>query len=190
MSEPLLGGRTPFDHVAVGFAMVMSLAVVRLLDGIRPALSSRAGWWVPATWIMHKLAGVALCWWAFWWMRTGVTWTAPTFLWVLIAPGLLFMQASALVTVNPAAIDDWRAHFFSTRRWFFGVEAAFVGHSVLTSSLLRVVPMGDPLRILQVTALVTAGFGILSSRPRLHLVLAPFALVVQVVGLSYCFFRP
>ncbi len=190
MTESLHGGRTPFDHVAVAFAMVMSLAAVRLLDGLRPALSPQGGWWVQATWVAQKLAGLALTWWVFRWLRTDVTWTAPAFLWVLIAPGLLFLQASALVSPDPLAITNWRAHFFGMRRWFFAVEAGFIVHSILTSTLLRGVPIRDPLRLLQGIALVMSFVGIASARPRLHLVLAPLALVTQVVGLSYCFLAP
>ncbi len=190
MIESLHSGRTPFDHVAVAFSMVMSLAVVRLLDGLRPALASRAGWWVQATWVTQKLVAVALCWWIFWWMRTSVTWTATTFLWMLMSPALLFLQASALVTTHPLAIESWRAHFLSTRRWFFAIEGAFVLHSLLTSTLLRGVPARDPLRIVQGMAVVTATIGIASARPRVHALLAPIALITEIVGLSYCFYRP
>jgi hypothetical protein len=48
-------GLNPFDHIAVGFSIVLSLGVVRLLDGLRPALVPGRRYWVHAVWLFQKL---------------------------------------------------------------------------------------------------------------------------------------
>src|SRR2546426_9937193 len=126
-----------FEYVAVGFSMVLSLGVVRLLDGLRPALVPGRRYWVHAPWLVQKLLNHAIYWWIFGSLREGVTWTLASFLWVLLVPGLLFLQATALVTTNPSAIASWRDHFFDIRRGFFSVAIVLLLHSVITSSLLR-----------------------------------------------------
>ena|SRR5438105_4946716 len=108
-----------FEHVAVAFSMVLSFGVVRLLDGLRPALVPGRRYWVHALWLVQKLLNHAFYWWGFLSFREGVAWTAASFLWILLVPGLLFLQATALVTTNPSAVDSWRDHFFGIRSWFF-----------------------------------------------------------------------
>ena len=91
-----------FEHVAVAFSMVLSFGVVRLLDGLRPALVPGRRYWVHALWLVQKLLNHAFYWWGFLSFREGVAWTAASFLWILLVPGLLFLQATALVTTNRA----------------------------------------------------------------------------------------
>ena len=108
-----------FEHVAVAFSMVLSFGVVRLLDGLRPALVPGRRYWVHALWLVQKLLNHAFYWWGFLSFREGVAWTVASFLWLLLVPSLLFLQATALVTTNPSAVDSWRDHFFGIRSWFF-----------------------------------------------------------------------
>src|SRR5437870_6289552 len=96
-----------FEHVAVAFSMVLSFGVVRLLDGLRPALVPGRRYWVHALWLVQKLLNHAFYWWGFLSFREGVAWTVASFLWILLVPGLLFLQATALVTTNPSAVDSW-----------------------------------------------------------------------------------
>ena len=112
-----------FEHVAVAFSMVLSFGVVRLLDGLRPALVPGRRYWVHALWLVQKLLNHAFYWWGFLSFREGVAWTVASFLWILLVPSLLFLQATALVTTNPSAVDSWRDHFFGIRAWFFSVDA-------------------------------------------------------------------
>src|SRR2546427_7257412 len=142
-----------FEHVAVAFSMVLSFGVVRLLDGLRPALVPGRRYWVHALWFVQKLLNHAFYWWGFLSLREGVAWTLASFLWVLLVPGLLFLQATALVTTNPSAVASWRDHFFDIRRWFFSVDIVLILHSVITSSLLRDVPLLHPFRALQAAGL-------------------------------------
>ena len=179
-----------FEHVAVGFSMILSFGVVRLLDGLRPALVPGRRYWVHAVWLVQKLVNYAFYWWGFLSFREDIAWTVASFLWILIAPSLLFLQATALVTTNPSAVNSWRAHFFGIRSWFFSVDAALILHSVLTASLLRGLPLLHPFRGLQAVGLTISILGVASASPRLHATLAPVALAFQSLGLGWFFFRP
>lgn len=179
-----------FEHVAVAFSMVLSFGVVRLLDGIRPALVPGRRYWVHVLWLLQKLIGHALYWWGFLTFREDLAWTVASFLWILLVPSLLFLQATALVSGNPSAVQSWRKHFFEIRSWFFSVDAVVILHSVITASVLRGVPLLDPLRALQAVGLSISIAGAASASPRLHAAIAPFALALQSVGLGALFFRP
>ena len=179
-----------FEHVAVAFSMILSLGVVRLLDALRPALVPGRRYWVHALWVVQKLLNLAFYWWGFLSLREGVSWNVAAFLWILLAPSLLFLQATALATTTPSAVISWRAHFFDIRAWFFWVDAAVILHNVIGSSVLRGVPLMHPLRALQAAGLTISILGATSARPGLHATLAPVALAIQSLGLGALFFRP
>ena len=178
-----------FEHVAVAFSMVLSFGVVRLLDGLRPALVPGRRYWVHALWLVQKAAQPRL-------LLVGI----------LVLPGgrrldrrflplapprtsLLFLQATALVTTNPSAVDSWRDHFFGIHSWFFSVDVVLILHSVTTASLLRGVPLVHPLRALQAVGLTISILGAASASPRLHATIARVALALQSLGLGALFFR-
>jgi hypothetical protein len=179
-----------FEHVAVGFSMVLSFGVARLLDGLRPALAPGKRYWVHALWLVQKLFGAALYWWGFVSFREGITWTLASFLWMLLPPGFLFLQATVLVGSNPTGVASWRDHFFDIRRWFFSVDVALILHSIITSSLLRGLPLLHPFRALQLAGLTLSVWGAVSASPRVHATIAPMALGLQSLGLGALFFRP
>jgi hypothetical protein len=179
-----------FAHVAVAFSMVLSFGVVRLLDGLRPALVPGRRYWVHALWLVQKLLNHGFYWWGFLSFREGIDWTVASFFWMLIAPALLFLQATALATTNPSGIGSWREHFFQIRRWFFSVDIILILHSVVTASLLREIPLLHPFRALQAAGLTISILGAASASPRLHAAIAPMALVFQSLGLGSLFFRP
>ena len=180
----------PFDHVAVAFSIVLSLGIVRLLDGLRPALVPGVRSWVHTLWLFQKLLNHAYYWWVFGTLRDASTWNIVSFLWVLLVPSLLFLQSTALVTTAPEDVTSWRGHFFGIRRWFFLVDVALILHAVITASVIRGLPLLHPLRAVQGAGLTLSVVGAASASPRLHAALAPLALLLQSFGLGTLFFTP
>jgi len=178
-----------FGHVAVAYSVVLSLGVVRLLDGLRPALVPGRRYWVHAVWLVQKLLNLAFYWWGFLSLER-VEWTVASFFWIMLVPALLFLQATALVTTDPGAVTSWRHHFFDIRRWFFLVDAVLIAHSIVSASLLRDIPLLHPFRALQAAGLTISILGVASANPRLHAAIAPLALALQTLGLGSLFFRP
>lgn len=179
-----------FEHVAVAFSMLLSLGVVRLLDALRPALVPGRRYWVHALWLNQKLLNHAFYWWGFLSFREGVTWTFASFMWVILGPALLFLQATALATTNASAVPSWRAHFYDIRAWFFSMDAVVILHSVVTSTVIRGLPLLHPFRALQTVGLVISILGAASANPRLHATLAPTAFILETAGLGWFFFGP
>src|SRR5581483_12196554 len=138
----------------------------------------------------QKLLNYAFYWWGFLSFRDGPAWTVASFLWILLVPSLLFLQATALVTNNPSDVHSWREHFFGIRSWFFWADVVLILHSVITASLLRGIPLLHPFRALQVVGLTISLLGAASASPRLHATIAPVALAFQSLGLGSLFFTP
>ncbi len=91
---------TLFEYLTVAVSIVLSLAVVRIFGGFRSAINQKTRYWVHLVWLFLILYACALFWWVLWGARDA-TWNFPLFLYVLIGPGLLYMQASALVPADP-----------------------------------------------------------------------------------------
>jgi hypothetical protein len=181
---------TLFEYVTVAVSIVLSLGVVRLLDGVRFAASRERGYWVHLAWIATKLMNHALYWWALWSTRDAVTWNFASFLWVLAFPGILYLQSTALVTTTPAEIASWREHFFSIRRWFLAINLVLNLHVLASSLLLLDVPLLDSSRIPLLLVFVLNVAGIFSANPRLHGLIAGVVLATQVLGFGRMWFEP
>jgi hypothetical protein len=181
---------TLFEYVTVAVSIVLSLGVVRLLDGVRFAASRERGYWVHLAWIATKLFNHALYWWGLWATRDAVAWNFASFIWVLAFPGILYLQSTALVTTTPGDISSWREHFFSIRRWFLAINLVLNLHVFVSSLLLLDVPLVDTSRIPLLLVFVLYVAGILSPNPRLHGLIAGVVLAVQVLGFGRVWFEP
>jgi hypothetical protein len=109
---------------------------------------------------------------------------------VLLAPSLLFLQSTALVTTAPEGVASWRGHFFAIRRWFFLVDVVLMLHAIISASAIRGLPVLHPFRAVQGAGLTFSVLGAASANPRLHAALAPVALLLQSLGLGTLFFTP
>ena len=116
---------TLFEYLAVSFSVVLSFAVVRILNGISDVFARPRVYWIHAAWVIHKLLFLAYTWWNIWSYRE-VSWNFLTFLAVLASPSVLYYQASTLVPAQPGSVASWRDHFYAVRQQFFGAEIGVV----------------------------------------------------------------
>jgi len=181
---------TLFEYVTVAVSIVLSFGVVRLLDGLRPALAPERRYWVHCLWIATKLLNHALFWWGLWALRDAVTWDLASFLWILLFPGALYLQASALVTTSPGEIRSWREHFYQIRSWYFGVNVFLILHTFASSALLVGVPALHVSRLPLLFVLLVNLAGMRSAEPRLHAAIAILVLLNQILGFGAILFRP
>ncbi len=181
---------TLFEYVTVAVSIVLSLGVVRLLDGVRFAASPERGYWVHVLWIATKLFNHALYWWGLWAAREGVSWNFASFMWVLAFPGILYLQSTALVTTAPGEILSWREHYYKIRRWFLAINIVLNLHVLVSSLVLLGVPLVDGSRIPLLLVFVLNVAGIVSPNPRLHGLIAIVVLVAQVLGFGRIWFEP
>ncbi|MCW3798307.1 hypothetical protein OMW55_10885 [Sphingomonas sp. BN140010] len=126
-----------FNYVMVLASVIIGLAVTHLLQGVakliqdpdRPRL-----YWVHCTWIGLMFLN-ALFWW--WWQfslsrRPG--WTFEFYLFVISFAVLLYLICAVLVPSTLRNYADYRAYYFSRRRWLFGLLLAFSLFDLLDSA--------------------------------------------------------
>ena len=108
---------TQFEFVGIGISLVIGLAIARLLEGVRDSFDPTRRYWLHSLWVVNKLLNAILIFWAGWIYRGVESWNFVDFLVLIAAPGIVFLQAHALVTARPDAVTDWRSHFWSIRRF-------------------------------------------------------------------------
>jgi hypothetical protein len=177
-----------FEFFTVAISIILALGIGRLLDGLAPALSIGPRYWIHVGWIVQKLLNHALWWWGVWAARN-FEWNLAWFLWSLLGPAVLYLQAAALVTSTPSLVTSWKDRFFQIRPWFFAGNLALCALLLFQrdfnpeQSVLD--PTGTGLLLLAVIAII----GIMSKNPGVQAVLVICALTVQILGLGAAMFQ-
>jgi len=186
-SEPRI---TFFEYISVGIAFVVSFGVVRLLDGISHALVREKRYWPHVLWIAIKLHNHFMVWWMYWGARD-LEWTYATFLAQLSVPVVLYLQASALVTSRPEAINDWRTHFASIRRRFFGLNIAYlIGASLFVSFATGDWSMPPAALAATVVAFAISIVGLLFESHRVQSFLVAIAVIFNTLSIATSLSQP
>jgi hypothetical protein len=181
---------TLFEYLSVAVSIVLSFGVVRLLDGLRAAALPERRYWVHLVWILAKLLNHALYWWGLWSLHEAVSWNLALFLWILLFPAALYLQSTALVTTRPDEVSSWREHYYGIHIWFCSINLFLILHVLVTSSLLLGVPFLHSSHLPHFVMILLNVRGVTSDNPRLHAVIAAFALLSQILGFGLVQFRP
>jgi hypothetical protein len=142
---------THFEYIFVAVSIILSFTILRLLDAVPSAFSRERGDWVHAVWVAHLLWFCAAFWWINWINRNLDALTFRYFLFLLLAPSILYLTATALVSASPAAVPAWRDHFESNRRRFFVGALVYLALHTINSTVTFGVPLWHPLRAGQAT---------------------------------------
>lgn len=133
-----------FEYLTAAVSIVLALALVRLVEGLRPALAREGRYWVHWGWVIAKIVSCLMLWWSFWGLRGGVAWSFPKFVLVFAGPIILYMQISFLVPRDPAGIASWREYFRSIQRPFYLVNALFLAYLAIIPVVFVAVPLPTP----------------------------------------------
>ena len=137
---------TFFEYLSVGYSIVVSLVVVRIMGGLPAALDRERRYWVHVLWLVYVLVRALGFWWIFWSYRTVETWSFFSFSLVLLLPGLLYMMAVTLIPDGSGDVRSWREHYFAVHRRFFVIFALSLLLVATTSVLLLDAPLVHPFR--------------------------------------------
>lgn len=127
-----------FSYVMVLASVIVGLAVAHLLQGVARMVQEgeRAKlYWVHLLWIVLMFHN-ALFWW--WWefsLWQMTSWTFELYLFVLYFAVLLYVICAVLVPSSLGHYHDYRAYYYSRRRWLFGLLVAFSLFDLLDSAL-------------------------------------------------------
>ena len=112
-----------------------------------------------------------------------IEWNFLYFVLQLGTPVVLYLQASALVTSNAGEVPNWRDHFYSVRKRFFGLNIAFATATVLTLGLtLGRAPISVAIVASIIVALSIVGFR--SESHRVQLGIACFAFLLNLISVA------
>jgi len=117
-----------FSYISLITSLVAGLGITRLMAGFGRLLQSRHQvhlYWVHFVWLLNVLIYILLNWWVLYRWRAQTTWTFYLFMFVLITPGLLFLETVVLFPDELPAGADMKAHYYQSHRLFF-MLAAFI----------------------------------------------------------------
>lgn len=155
-----------FEYIFVAVSIVLSFTLLRLLDALPTAFSRERGYWVHSVWVVFLLYMCAAFWWLNWFNHNLDELSFRYFLFLLVAPSLLYLTATALVSASPAGVPSWSEHFGRVRRRFFAGLLVYVSILTINSFVTLGVPLEHPIRIGQAAmlCLFTAGVAVQSRR--------------------------
>jgi hypothetical protein len=113
-----------FNYVAVLVSIVLGLGVTRVLSQLSETIqiqNRRRSYWVHTLWMVGLFINLMLCWWVFYRWRTASQWNFFLFVWVTVAPTLLYLGSGVLCPgeLESTGAKDWRQYFYANRRGFF-----------------------------------------------------------------------
>ncbi len=180
---------TLFEYLSVAVSILLSLGMVHILSRIKGILEGGRSYWIHTVHVGLILLLHPVYWWMFWGYRD-MSWTLPFFLMALVPPSLICVLATSLVPNDSSAIASWRDHYFRIHRSFFGLYAAFLVVVAAQNVLLRGDPILNLSRSFQSIVLAMFIAATLSSRVRVHVVVALALIAVTVVSSATTLLSP
>ena len=141
-------------------SIILGLGATQALRGFSKIAQSSQSFLPLTIWAAVLFYLYLQVWWALWDLNAVGTWNQVYFYLVVAIPCTLFAATELLLPLASNANTDWKLHFFSVRKWFFGVLFVFSVIAILETYVFLNVPLNHPYRVMQValTALVVAGF--------------------------------
>lgn len=184
-----------FAYLSVLLSIILGLAIAEILIGYRTLLLARSAVKIyapPLIWSAIMLILATHFWWASFGLAGRENWSFAAFSAVLLQTVMMFM-GSALVLPKGPLTDaiDLRAHYYRERMPFFSFGLLF-----LAVGFLKLWLLGDPFR--GATLFFFAFFtsvtlvALLTSRPRVHEIIAPVMAVgiLIFIGVMFARLRP
>jgi hypothetical protein len=185
----------PFSYLSVLISIVLALAMTRILAGIGEMLQARAHrriYWVHAVWVLNLFLFSVVAWWIFYRWRNLEQWTYFLFLFVLIAPTLLYL--AAVVLFPPEGTHggtDYRTHYYANRRSFFilfGLSVPVDVADTLLKGTAHFLSLGPLYISSAIILLALFTIAAITRNERVHGFLAIY-FTIHTVLISFVFFR-
>ena len=173
---------THFEYLAVSVAILISVAVARIVSGLPHALEASRRFSLHWGWMSLWLWGIAVSWWNIWIYRD-LEWTFVRFLLFLAINGPLLFIAYILVPDNPEQVTSWKEHFYVTRRRFFGASIVFYAILLVQLAVLQSAPLFDVTRGAIAFLLVLAIVGFANAKP-----IVQYSILALNIALQVAFF--
>ena len=182
----------PFSYICVLTSIVAGLAVTRLVSGFGQLLQTRARtppYWVHTLWMVNVLLTVIITWWVQYRWRNAPHWTLFLFLWLLVAPLILYLVTALLFPINQeeVVVIGRREHYYANNRkifLLFGLTFAADLADTLLKGVTYFLSFGPLYYGSMLMQMILCAVAATTKSPRYHGVFAIFYLIYNVTMLG------
>jgi hypothetical protein len=117
-----------FNYVMVLASVIIGLAVTHLLQGVARLIQHpdrKKLYWVHLLWVALMFLNALFLWWWEYQLSRTQHWTFELYVFVLTFAVVLYLICAVLVPSELAGYADYRAYYYSRRRWIFGLLLLF-----------------------------------------------------------------
>ena len=169
-----------FEFILIITSVIYAMALAQILSGVSGLAQTDAAirWYAPHTiWIAILFVWVALVWWSVWEFRL-IVWTFPSYIYMLVAPTLMFFTCSLLIPKNMNKQElDLEAHFLRIRKPFLWSFASATLLAVLDGTVLSDEPLWFPTRIGHIALMVSVLVGLYTENKRVQNTIAAIVMM-------------
>ena len=172
---------TLFEYLSVAVSIVLSLALIRLIGGLRAVIECESRHWISIAWISLLIGFCLLHWWSSWSFR-GADWTFLKFVLMLATPAVLYSLATIVVPDDAQTVDDWSSYFASKRVPLYVTLVILFLVGILDGPLIAGAPLLALPRVGAAAGLILAVLGLAARKPGLD---APIVVVYVLLFLVF-----
>lgn len=177
----MAGSDQVYLHIRVVLAIVLGLAITKLLNGIALLIERRDSWSpLHVSWVLWALISVVTFWWWEFRLSSLPVWTFASYLFVITYCSLYFVLSALVFPQDVEKYGGFEEYLIERRHWFFGLIVVITLLDLIDTSLKgaeRWEALGIAYPIKTAVMLVVAGMGMILVNKRAHLVLALIALI-------------
>lgn len=171
-----------FEYLMVMVSIILGLGATQTLRGLSKIARSSTTFLPLTIWSVTLFYMHIQVWWALWDLTAVQTWNQLYFSFIIAIPCLLFGATELLLPMANSPDTDWQSHFFSVRKWFFGVLCIFLVFAMFETYILLGLPLTHPYRIIQATTLAATITAFNARSPKTHLWLSVMFLGILMFG--------
>ncbi len=124
---------TIFEFLTVAVSIVLALGMGTLISSIPHVFDSKKRDWLHATYFVLLVLAHIIVWWRVWLLNVAPSWNIFQFTILMGSPLSLYLAATALVSSNPAQVDNWRSYFQEKSHWIISGITAILFFGILRS---------------------------------------------------------
>ena len=171
-----------FEYLMVMVAIILGLGVTQALRGLSNIMRGSKPFIAVTLWASTLFYLHIQVWWALWDVKAVETWNQVSYYYLVAIPCALFAITELLLPLGSGPETDWKSHFFSVRKWFFGILVFFIIISILESRVLLSTPLAHPYRLFQVVTLTAVVTGLMTKSPRAHVWISITFILSSLAG--------
>jgi hypothetical protein len=175
-----------FEYVMVLASVIIGLGVTQLLQGVATIIQHperKRAYWVHLIWVAFIFFNTVFWWW--WQFGYGgvETWTFQLYLFVMLYAVVMYINCAMLIPADMDGYADYKAFYYSRRRWIFGALILFLLMDLIDTSLkggahFASLGLEYPLRLAGYSVLCVAGA--ITRNQRFHAIGALAGIAYQV----------